>query len=83
MYEATSDLFNLPPQEVEIIVDLLESRTWDVLLHLQERDITNPAYGILQRSEDLHDMLRAQGTLKAFRDLDGTMPGIYESAKAE
>ena len=28
-------------------------------------------------------MLRAQGTLKAFRDLDGVLQGIYEHAKEE
>ena len=83
MYETTAAICELPPQEVEIVVDLLESRTWEVLLKLQDVNIRNPAHTVLQLSTDRDEMLRAQGTLKAFRDLDGVLQGIYEHAKEE
>ena len=83
MYETTSEICDLPPQEVEIIVDLLESRTWDVLLKLQDKFVRNPAYTVLHLSTDLNEMLRAQGILKAFREMDGILQGIYEHAKEE
>ena len=83
MYETTSEICDLPPQEVEIVVDLLESRTWEVLLKLQDVNVRNPAYTVLHLSTDLNEMLRAQGILKAFREMDGVLQRIYEHAKEE
>ena len=52
MYETTAAICELPPQEVEIVVDLLESRTWEVLLKLQDVNVRNPAHTVLQLSTD-------------------------------
>lgn len=83
MYEETAERYNLAPQEVEILAELLESRAWEVLLDVQERFISDPAHRILNTTADFHEMLRKQGVLQAFRELDGIMKGIYNGVKEE
>lgn len=83
MYEETADREQLAPQEVEHLVEMLESRAWEVLVDLQERYIGNVATRVLETSPDRDEMLRAQGMKRAFRDLDGVLNRIYRAAKEE
>jgi len=83
MYEQTADRERLAPQEVEILVDLLDSRAWEILVNIQEKYINDPALRTLQESTDIHEIVRAQGMRRAFRDLDGILSRIYKGAKEE
>ena len=83
MYQQTAEKELLSPQEVEILVELLDSRAWEVLVDIQDRYVNDPALRVLQASTDIYEIVRAQGMRRAFRDLDGILVRIYREAKAE
>lgn len=83
MYEETADREKLAPQEVEHLVELLDSRAWEILVSIQERYVGDPARRIMETSTDIHEIVRAQGMRRALRDLDGILSRIYKAAKAE
>lgn len=85
MYDKTAERWNqlVAPQEVEILVELLESRAWEVLVNVQERYVGDPALRVLQTSTDIHEVIRAQGMRKALHDMDAILNMIYKSAKEE
>ncbi len=64
------------------MVDLVQDRSWQVLKEIIET-ITQEYTRTLENSNEINDMLRAQGAKKIYKKLENEILTIVDAAKRE
>ena len=81
-YPKTAQKWNRPQEEIRALVDLVQDRSWRVLKEIIET-ITQEYTRTLENSNEVNDMLRAQGAKKIYKKLENEVLIIVDAAKRE
>lgn len=81
-YNKTAAAWNLLPEEIKLLKEFFESRTYQLWLEM-EKLVKESAQERLEFAQDVPTMCRAQGILEGFRLRDGSLRQIAEMAQME
>lgn len=82
MYQATAQKWDLDEAQVKTMVDLVDSRDWGLLKNLLE-SLRGEDQRALENSDNLNNILRAQGSLRLSRLFIGYVEDVVRDAVEE
>ena len=82
MYQTTAQKWDLDEAQVKTMVDLVDSRDWGLLKNLLE-SLRGEDQRALENSDNLNNILRAQGSLRLSRLFIGYVEDVVRDAVEE